>query len=249
MKNIATSWFSHKIISENLYLIHEPFYYERSRVNIWVVIGKDYNIVIDTGLGVSSLYQYINNFIDDSKPIKAIATDIHFDHTGGMNEFENCYIHESEVQALSVADQSHILSTSDYGFVANDEFTKSPYQGFSAEKYFVKPAPQIKPLKHGDEIYTGSFAFEVIHLPGHSEGAIALIDHENRYLFSGDVVYDGNLLDDLPGSDIKKYINSMSTVLELDPLMVFPGHLQPFNKSKMHSIAKNYIEKNIQHNT
>ena len=202
MKDIATKWFSHKKVLENLYLIHESFYYERSRVNIWVVIGKDFNIVIDTGLGLSSLCQYISNHIDESKPIMAIATDIHFDHTGGMHQFEDCYIHESEVQALSVADQSHILSTSEYGFISNDEFTKIPHQEFSAEKYIVKPVPQVNPLRHGDEISTGNIVFEVIHLPGHSEGAIVLFDHENKYLFSGDVAYNGNLLDDLPGSNV-----------------------------------------------
>ncbi len=245
MKKIITDWFAHKKITENLYLIYEPCYYERSRVNIWVINGKDSILVIDTGLGLSSLIKYIKKNIDSSKPIKAVATDIHFDHTGGMHEFEDCSIHVSEMEPLATGDQSHILSTPEYGFVSDSEFTKYPFAGFSVEKYCVQAAPQVKPLKDSDEISLGDIVLEAIHLPGHSEGALALYDKKNKNLFCGDIVYDGNLLDDLPGSNIDDYVKSMSKLLSLDPANVYPGHFQPFDKSKMYSIAKNYIDRKL----
>jgi len=48
----------------------------------------------------------------------------------------------------------------------------------------------------------------VLHLPGHSPGCIALYDAKSQELFSGDIVYDGDLLDELPGSDIPTYSGS-----------------------------------------
>ncbi len=241
MKEIAKTWFTHQIISDYLYLIYEPYYYERSRCNIWLIKGNDYNLLIDTGLGVASLKDYIHDHIDNSKKIRVVAADIHFDHTGGMHEFSNSFIHETEYEALRFCDQNHILSTSEYGYISDDEFSKLPFQDFSVAQYSVKACPHIKPLKNADVINTGNRELEIIHLPGHSEGAIALYDQKEKQLFSGDVVYDGNLLDNLPGSNIEKYLDSMERLLRIEPLLVFPGHLAPFDKDKMHSIARNYI--------
>jgi glyoxylase-like metal-dependent hydrolase (beta-lactamase superfamily II) len=39
-----------------------------------------------------------------------------------------------------------------------------------------------------------------MHLPGHSSGYVALYNSRNQYFFSGDVVYDGELLDELEDS-------------------------------------------------
>ena len=48
----------------------------------------------------------------------------------------------------------------------------------------------------------GNRHFEVLHLPGHSPGSIGLWEEASGTLFSGDAVYDGPLLDELPTSNI-----------------------------------------------
>ncbi len=44
------------------------------------------------------------------------------------------------------------------------------------------------PLWNGDIIDLGGRTFEVIHIPGHTCGSIALLDRENRVLVSGDTI-------------------------------------------------------------
>lgn len=55
----------------------------------------------------------------------------------------------------------------------------------------------------------------MLHLPGHSPGSIALFDESDGTLFSGDVVYDDVLLDELPGSDREEYVHTMNRLREV----------------------------------
>ena len=72
-------------------------------------------------------------------------------------------------------------------------------------------------LRHGDVIDLGDRAFEVLHLPGHSSGSVGLFDRRSGQFFSGDVVYDGELLDELEDSVIDDYLVSMERLLRLAP--------------------------------
>lgn len=52
-------------------------------------------------------------------------------------------------------------------------------------------------------------------MPGHSRGSISLHDRENKLLFSGDVVYDGSMIDWLPYSRVSDYIGSCERLVGL----------------------------------
>jgi glyoxylase-like metal-dependent hydrolase (beta-lactamase superfamily II) len=56
--------------------------------------------------------------------------------------------------------------------------------------YFTKAKADsvVKPLWGGDVIDIGDRLFEVIHIPGHTPGSIALLDRANRILIAGDSV-------------------------------------------------------------
>ena len=68
----------------------------------------------------------------------------------------------------------------------------------------------VEPLWEGDRIDLGGRSFEVILIPGHTPGGIALLDAENRILFSGDSVQNGNIFMFGPGRNIHAYIESMT---------------------------------------
>ncbi len=85
-KQVCDRWFATQRIEEGLYLITEPHYYWYNRANLWLIKGRDRDLLIDTGLGVASLRHHISALID--KPLLAIASHIHFDHAGGIHEFD-----------------------------------------------------------------------------------------------------------------------------------------------------------------
>ena len=71
------------------------------RCNIWYVRGRDCDLVIDTGMGLNPLKQYIAQSTD--KPLKAIATHSHFDHSGSLHEFDCRLGHRLEADAFAQA--------------------------------------------------------------------------------------------------------------------------------------------------
>ena len=77
--------------------------------------------------------------------------------------------------------------------------------GMAIDSFHQEPVARVRHIDEGDEIDLGDRCFEVIHLPGHSPGSIGLWEDATGTLFSGDAIYDGPLLDELPESSIADY--------------------------------------------
>ena len=240
-KPVCDSWFSTKRIREDLYLITEPYYYWYNRANLWLIKGQTQDVLIDTGLGVSSLRQYIASLID--KPLLAIASHIHFDHAGGMNEFERCAIHAAEAEALRRGDNYEALCTPEQGWVQDEHFDMLPHAEFTVEQYTLQVAEPTQVLQEGDVLDLGDRTLEVLHLPGHSPGCIALYDPRSQELFSGDVIYDGELLDELHCSHIPTYIATYERLQKLSVETIYPGHYPIFGRERYHKILQEYLER------
>lgn len=88
------------------------------------------------------------------------------------------------------------------------------------------PESKIDILLQEGELVLGGERFEILHLPGHSPGSIALYDPQRKALFSGDVIFDQNVgRTDFPGGSgslLKKSILRTST---LDVEYLLPGHM------------------------
>ncbi len=88
----------------------------------------------------------------------------------------------------------------------------------------------------------GDRAFEVLHLPGHSRGSIGLWEPSTGTLFSGDAIYDGPLLDELPESNIVSYIRTMKRMRELPVSVVHAGHEPSFGRARLHELIDAYLD-------
>ena len=86
-----------------------------------------------------------------------------------------------------------------------------------------------KPLPDADIIFgEGDKAgpFTVLHLPGHTQGSVALYDESSGVLFSGDTLFQGNWgRTDLPGGNEEQLYQSLRRLLGMKPeIVVCPGH-------------------------
>lgn len=82
-------------------------------------------------------------------------------------------------------------------------------------------------LEDGEKIRIGDGELEVIHVPGHSPGSIALYDKADGFVIAGDALFAGSVgRADLPGGDMKTLIAAIKNrLLTLPPeTTVFPGH-------------------------
>ncbi|MBD2089299.1 MBL fold metallo-hydrolase [Microcoleus sp. FACHB-1515] len=236
--SVCESWFLTQKISDDLYLITEPHYYWFNRANLWLIKGRDRDLLIDTGLGVMSLRQHIASLID--KPLLAIASHIHFDHAAGMHEFEHRAIHAAEAEALRSGDDYEALCTPAQGWVLQEHFEQLPYAGFTVAEYTMMAAEPTQVLQEGDVLDLGDRAFEVLHLPGHSPGCIGLYEPRSQALFSGDVIYDGELLDELHCSHIPTYLETYDRLQKLSVEAVYPGHYAMFGRKRYQEIIAEY---------
>jgi len=97
-----------------------------------------------------------------------------------------------------------------------------------AQVYGLRTEPSPVPdrlLSDGDTVDCGELSCQVIHLPGHSPGGIALLCGE--HLFAGDVLFAGSIgRTDLPGGDHRLLVSGIRSKLWVLPgdTIVHPGH-------------------------
>ena len=176
------------------------------------------------------------------KPVQAVATHIHFDHSGGLHQFEKFSIHSLEAGAIRQGD-NFVTSTL---FFSASEFAVPPYQGWKISDYKVKAAEPYTVVEESHVFDLGDRSLRVVHLPGHTPGNIGLIDERARILLTGDVMYESDaLIDWLPQSNINAYIQSCRRLQDLSSHVdcVFPGHSVMFDGRRLHFLASEYISR------
>ncbi len=181
--------------------------------NTFVVYDESLEaIVIDPGCYESSEKEELVSFIsgENLRVIKLINTHSHIDHCLGNQFIKELYkvkleLHEKEVPVLA----SVVSYASEYGFPG--------YQHSSPDTY----------LSEGDTITFGNSTLEIVFVPGHSPGHIALINKDENICIGGDVLFQGSIgRTDLPGGDFDTLIESIKNkifTLE-DHMVVYPGH-------------------------
>lgn len=84
-----------------------------------------------------------------------------------------------------------------------------------------------KELRDGDVIKVGRHRLDVIKVPGHSPGGIAIYSAENKVVLVGDSLFEGSIgRTDLPGGDYVQLVASIKDKLMSLPsdTAVLPGH-------------------------
>lgn len=232
--------FSLREIEPSLYLIREKFYVSENVCNIWLLQGETLDVVIDTGIGLWDLPGFLKskNLIGD-KRVLAVASHIHFDHTGGMHQFKEQAIHTLEYEDLAKGDNVAMVS-----YMLKSDISKKPCESFCHKNYKVKAVTATRVLEEGDIIDLGDKKLQVLHLPGHSKGSIALFESVKGYLFAGDVLYNDILYDFLPGSCVEDYIDSFRRLQEMSSRIskIFPGHHEILDRKQLLDISNDYIQ-------
>ena len=232
---VAERWFTHRRLSDRVTLIWEHELNPGLRCNIWFVEGRERNLLVDSGLGVRSLREELAFLAE--KPVLCLASHSHFDHSGGLHEFEERLGHPAEAEILAVPTRANTLIEN---FVELVQFSALPSADFEVERYNIMPAPVTRAVDEGDVIDLGDRHFSVMHLPGHSPGSIALWEEASGLLFSGDILYDGELYDFLHHSSIPDYLESLARLREQPVATVHAGHYDSFGRERMKALIDDY---------
>jgi hydroxyacylglutathione hydrolase len=189
------------------------FVFNELEVNAFVLLDETGEcIIVDPGCNTPEQCSMLSDFISAGslKPVYVVNTHGHFDHIFGNAWVKDTYqcpllIHEDDVHQLEYADK--------YGGIF----------GFSVGK---TPMPDGL-LQEGKDVCFGNSRLEIIHVPGHSPGSIALYSAKDNFLICGDILFRGSIgRTDLPGGDHDLLIQGICSKLLCLPkdTVVWPGH-------------------------
>lgn len=232
----AEKWYAVKRLADDVTYISEPFIQEFYRCNIWHVRGRDRDMLVDSGMGVVSLREYVP--LVTERDLIAVASHTHFDHIGCHHEFECRAVHAAEADLLANPTRANTLADP---YVTDDIFDALPPEPYCSKCYAVKKAPATRILHDGDMVDLGDRHFEVIHTPGHSPGGIALYEKATETLFSGDILYDGPLIEDTYHSNATDYLASMERLLKLPVRIVHGGHFPSFSGERYRQLITDWL--------
>jgi len=99
--------------------------------------------------------------------------------------------------------------------------------GRNSYGFALEPVSATRDLREGEQVHIGDLVFDVLHLPGHSEGSVCLYEERQALLLSGDVLFAGSYgRTDLPGGSEEQMVVSLARLgREIPPAVrVLPGH-------------------------
>lgn len=251
---VAANWYRREEVEPGVTRLLEPYVDRVEQSNLWHVRGRDRNLLIDGGMGIVPLRPAFPDLFE-GPPVLAVATHTHLDHVGAMHEFPERWVHANEAGGLADPRQFSLLSgdldpklrqmfvAAGYAPLGPYLIDALPFAGYDLSSYRLRPAPATRLLQEGDVVDLGDKAFEVLYLPGHSPGGIALWEAATGTLFAGDVIYDGPLLYEGAGMDGGDYIASFRRLRSLPVRVVHAGHDPSFGPARMLDIIGSYLRR------
>ncbi len=154
---------------------------------------------------------------------RVIMTHTHLDHIGCLGEIREAiphaalWIHQNEADPLERGDEKAV-----YGM--------DMFESMCQAQYGIKPGdfcfPVDRKLMGGETLEIGGSTWEVLHIPGHSSGSIALYHRPDKILIPGDTVYADHAIGrfDLHGASGAQLNESLLKLADLDVDILLPGH-------------------------
>lgn len=231
-------WFAVEPLAPGLFRTTEPAVHPFYRANAYTIHGRDADLQVDFGCGLSPLRPALPL---TGKPVVAVATHAHVDHVGGFHEFADRRGPAAEAAAFATMTEAATLQHWLRDEVDGPAFDRPPAPDFRLADWRLAPAPLAVALAEGDRIDLGDRRFTVLHLPGHSPGSLGLLDETAGLFLTGDAIYDDTLVDDVPGASIRDYLATMERLRHLDFAAAHGGHGPPMTRARLRGIAEGYL--------
>ncbi len=195
--------------------------------NIYVSAGER-PVIIDAGFPLDE--RRILKFLNGSAPRMLVATHYHIDHVGPMSRLKRRF---GSAVAAHVCDAPVMEGTRPYEVYKLDLLRTAYYKALAPLYRYEHVGVDVK-LEEG-EVIDALGGLEVVHLPGHTDGSVALYQRERGILFTGDTirnergVLEGPPPQFSPGLE-ESFDGIRRKVLALDFDVLLPGHGEPLTR-------------------
>lgn len=197
-----------------------------SAVASFLVIGKEKACIVDTAYGFADLKAMVREITD--LPLIVFNTHGHIDHTGGNFYFDTpVCISEKDVEVYKRHNEP--------AFHRYMEKTLKVFNKIFFWRILVPKHPEYtdegrvnfsnwKFVNEGDRFDLGDLSAEVIEIPGHTQGSIAIYFPEKKLLITSDGANAATWLYLPESTDLSEYINSLHKLEQYDFDSILTGH-------------------------
>ncbi|MCI3937824.1 MBL fold metallo-hydrolase [Chryseobacterium aahli] len=194
----------------------QAFVFNFASENTYVLFNENKNAwLIDPGNMNEQETKAIEGFITENglKIEKIILTHAHIDHVLGLQWAFDTYkvpvtMHEDDKEVLDMLQASGIRF------------------GFQIPAVNV----DLEYVNEGDELDFDGEKFKIYHVPGHSPGSVVYHNETQKFIISGDVLFEGSIgRTDLYKGNYEQLIEGIKTKLFVldNETQVFSGHGNP----------------------
>ena len=194
----------------------QAFVFNFASENTYVLFNENKNAwLIDPGNMNEQETQAISNFITENNLNiqKIVLTHAHIDHVLGLQWAYDTF----KVPVTMHKDDKEVL----------DMFQISGMRfGFTLDHFKV----DLNYIKEGDELDFDGENFKIYHVPGHSPGSVVYHNETQKFMISGDVLFEGSIgRTDLYKGNYDQLIEGIKTKLFVldEETQVFSGHGNP----------------------
>ncbi len=188
-------------------------------LNVYLIMGKKYNYIIDTGLGSLSIDPVKEYIKGDNKKTIVINTHYHWDHVWGNASLRDCIIISHKLCRDMIESKWEDMMVKNNQYCYGEVGMYLPNLVFERELYF--PEDKIK----------------LFYTPGHTVDSISVLDEKENVLLVGDNVGD-SMEDIIPSIYCERdvYINTMKKYEKIDFDICISGHNKILKKEVIRKI-------------
>jgi glyoxylase-like metal-dependent hydrolase (beta-lactamase superfamily II) len=205
----SDAWFRVYESAEGVYSIVEPFQFQETISHL--IVGTERALLFDTGVGLAPIRRVVERITD--LPILVLNSHTHYDHVGGNAEFDTVLAIDSAYTRANMAGFGHDRIGEDF---VPEAFCNGPPEGSAPDSFRTKPWRATQYVEDGEILDLGGRKLEVLHVPGHTPDATALLDEENGLLFTGDTYYEARLWLFVPETHLGDYERSLSRLVSVE---------------------------------
>lgn len=194
----------------------QAFVFNFASENTYVLFNENKNAwLIDPGNMSEQETKALQNFIKENElnVVKIVLTHAHIDHVLGLQWAFDTY----KVPVTMHKDDQEVL----------DMFQISGMR-FGMELDHINV--NIEYINEGNELDFDGEKFKIYHVPGHSPGSVVYHNENQKFIISGDVLFEGSIgRTDLYKGNYDQLIEGIKTKLLIldEDTQVFSGHGNP----------------------
>jgi len=209
LSTFSDDWFQVYETANGVFSIVEPYQLQETISHL--IVGEDRALLFDTGVGLLSIKAVVERITN--LPVIVLNSHTHYDHVGGNWEFSTVLAIDSDYTRANMEGFANDRISADF---LPEAFCKGAPEGSDVTSFYTKPWKQSRYVEDGEVLDLGGRKLKVLHVPGHTPDSVALLDVENRLLFSGDSWYDASLWLFARETSLQDYEASISRLATLN---------------------------------